>query len=186
MRRTYVDGNGEKYDLDIVEIDLRKGSLGDLLASAINAEEDDKKIKKKSHEIENFIKTSGHLPTLERWFKLGKKLQFVDDLELRDEKSKKEAFQRLFKDFEVDPKRNPSIKTIARYPKYMYNLSKIPKDLVFCNGMTWKKWFDILEYKRVWKNDKVLKDFVLKNSKLNWNAQKLRIELQKLNKELKK
>ena len=46
MKRKYVDGNGEEHYLDVIEVDLTKGSLEDLVEFAIEAEEDDKNIEK--------------------------------------------------------------------------------------------------------------------------------------------
>lgn len=186
IKRVYIDGDGKKHNLELIEVDLRKGSLEDLVETALTAEEDDRIIKKKSVEVKNFIrKTSGSKNALKRWYELGKILQFVDNLKLKGEKSKREAFQRLFKDLRVDPKRNPSVEKITRYPRHMYNLSKIPKKLVFHKGMTWSRWFDILEYKTIWGNHEILMKLVKRCCDNNWDEKRLRKELQTLNRTLK-
>jgi len=186
MKRVYIDGQGKKHNLELIEIDFRKGSLEDLVETALTAEEDDSIIKKMSIEVKNFIhKTAGSKDTLKRWYELGKILQFVDKLQLRDEKSRREAFKRLFKDLQVDPKRNPSVERITRYPEHMYTLSKIPSKLVFHKGMTWSRWFDILEYKTVWRNREILKKLVKRCCNNNWDEKRLRKELQTLNRTLK-
>lgn len=182
----YIDGEGKEYDLDAITIDLGKGSLEDLLGTALDADEDDRVIKRKAVEIGNFIhRTSGSRATLKKRYEMGKILQFVDDLNLKDEDSKREAFLRLFVDLRVDIKRNPSVEKVARYPHHMYTLSKIPEELVFYKGMTWARWFDILEYKSVWTNYEILKEVVKKCCDNNWNEGRLREELQTINRALK-
>lgn len=182
----YIDGDGVEYEFEPIEIDLRKGSLESLLEDALGADEDDRTIREKSKIIRKYIsKTAGNKDTLKRWYELGKLLQFVDDLNLRDDSSKREAFQRLFEDLEVDSIRNPSVAKIARYPEHMYRLAKLPKELVFYKGMTWSRWFDILEYKSICQNPMVLERIVRSCCKNNWSANVLRAELQKQNKEIK-
>lgn len=186
MKRKYVDGDGNEHYLDVIEVDLRNGSLEDLVESALTAEEDDKIIGDKAVEIEEYLKSAIYMNTLERWYYLGKKLQFIDTLELRDETSKNQAFKRIFSDLQVDLKKNPSFKTITRYPLHMYNLSKIPKNLVFYKGMTWSRWFDILEYKRIREDLALVKKTVIKCCGLNLNSKELRQELKRLNQDLKR
>lgn len=185
-RRKYVDGDGVEYEFDPIEIDLRKGTLESLLEDALGADEDDRIIKEKSKIVSKYIsRTTRSKDTLKRWYELGKLLQFVDNLNLRDDSSKREAFQRLFKDLEVDSVRNPSVAKIARYPEHMYRLAKLPRELVFYKGMTWSRWFDILEYKSIYQNHKVLGSIVRSCCNNNWSAKVLRAELQKQNKEIK-
>lgn len=183
-----MDGEGNVYELeDAIEIDLRKGPLEELLETALSADYDDRIIKNKAGKIKQYLKkTSGSTDLLERWYELGKLLHFIDDLKLKDERSKREALQRLFADLKVDTERNPSLKKIVRYPKHMYTLAKIPRKLVFTNGMTWSRWFDILEYKSVSSNPEILKEVVKKCCKGNWDTKALRRELQLLNKRLKR
>ena len=104
---------------------------------------------------------------------------------MRDDASKKEAFQRLFEDLEVDPERNPSVAKAARYPEHMYRLAKIPEKLVFYKGMTWSRWFDILEYRSICDNHRILEDIVKACCDNNQDAKTLRKELQELNKKIK-
>lgn len=183
-----MDGEGNVYELeDAIEIDLRKGPLEELLEIALSADCDDRIIKNKAGKIKQYLKkTSGSTNLLERWYELGKLLHFIDDLKLKDERSKREALQRLFADLKVDTERNPSLKKIVRYPKHMYTLAKIPRKLVFTTGMTWSRWFDILEYKSVSSNPEILKEVVKKCCKGNWDTKTLRRELQLLNKRLKR
>lgn len=186
MKRVYVDGEGKEHELELIEVDLGKGSLEDLVEVALTVEEDDTIIMEKAGVVKNFIrKTAGRKDTLKRWFELGKILQFVDSLHFKDEKSRREAFRRLFKDLRVDPKRHPSEGEIARYPEHMYDLSKIPRRLVFHKEMTWSRWFDILEYKAVWRDQEMLKSLVERCCDGNWNKKRLRKELQTLNRKLK-
>lgn len=186
-KRTFMDGEGNLYELeDAIEIDLQKGPLEELLEDALTAREDDRIIKDKAKEIKQFLKkTSNSTNLLKKWYELGKILQFIDDLKLKDEDSKKEALQRLFADLKVDVERNPSPSKIIRYPEHMYMLAKIPEEIVFYKGMTWSRWFDVLEYKSVSTDTGILKGVVEKCSKNNWNAKTLRRELQLLNKKLK-
>lgn len=183
----FVNGEGNAYELeDAVEIDLRKGPLEELLEDALTAHEDDRVIKDKAKEIKRYLKkASNSTNVLKKWYELGKILQFIDDLKLKDEDSKREAFQRLFADLNVDAERNPSPSKIIRYPGHMYMLAKIPEEIVFYEGMTWARWFDILEYKSIFSDTEILKGVVEKCCKNNWDAKTLRTELQLLNKRLK-
>ena len=123
--------------------------------------------------------------TLRKWYEVGKVLQFVDELNLRDDAARREAFQRLFDDLAVDINRNPSFNKLTRYPNHMYRLAGLPKTLIFSPNMTWSKWFDILEYRRVYENPVVLEKLVQNCSRHNWNANTLRHELQNQNRALK-
>jgi len=185
---TYKDGDGNKYKIEASMIDLSKGSLEELIGDALDAEEDDRVIKEKSKEIKKFInKNIDKKDKLDLWYSVGKKLQFVDNLSLNQEEDIKEAFKRLFEDLETTSAWNTKDSKAIRYPQHMYTLYKIiPKKIVFHKGMTWSKWFDILEYKNVVRNKKVLKELIHKCTKENWTAEKLRNKLQNLNKKLAK
>ena len=115
---------------------------------------------------------------------MGKKLQFVDSLHLNREEDRNEAFKRLFKDLRSSPVWNPSDAKAIRYPQHMYTLSRLPEKLVFHKGMTWARWFDILEYKSIANNMEILRTIIYKCTTENWNENELRSNLQKINKEL--
>ena len=186
-KRKYIDREGKEYIFeDSIEVNLKSGSLEDVLEVALKADEDDKIIQRKAIEIKNFIrKTSENKNTLKKWYELGKILRFVDRLNLKDEISKREAFQRLFQDLKVDTERNPSMEKIIRYPQHMYALSRVPRELVFYRGMNWSRWFDILEYKFILNNRKLLGEIVRECCENNWSTKKLRKELQIINRKLK-
>lgn len=185
-RGEYINGNGTVYRGDFLEASLKGGRLEDILEETLQADEDDKIIKKEAKKIKEFIDTtSGEKNRLERWYHLGKILQFTDRLELKGVSARKEAFRRLKKDLRVDTKRNPSLEKLTRYFEHMYILAKIPVKLVFYEGMTWSRWFDILEYKTIVKDKKILRQTVEKCCKNNWTADELRKELQSLNKMIK-
>jgi len=185
-RGQYINGNGTVYRGDFLEVKLNGGSLEELLEETLKADEDDEIIKKEAKKIKEFIEsTSGEKNRLKNWYNLGKILQFVDKLKLNSESARKEAFVRLKKDFRVDTKRNPSLEKLTRYFEHMYILAKIPVNLVFHEGMTWSRWFDILEYKAIVKDKKILCETVEKCCKNNWTADELRKQLQSLNKMIK-
>lgn len=181
----YKDRDGKEIEIVGTILDLSKGSLEDLISDALDAEADDKTIKKKSEEIKSFI--NAHVNDKNRlkcWYELGKKLQFVDSLHLNKEEDRNDAFKRLFKDLKSSPTWNTSDTKAIRYPQHMYTLSKLPKELVFHKGMTWARWFDILEYKSITNNMGILKKIVYKCTTENWNKDKLRSNLQRINREL--
>jgi len=180
----YTDRNGEDHEFEGFTLDLSKGSLDDLIGDAIDAEEDDKIIKEKSREIKEYINKNKNSKTkLKYWYKLGKILQFVDDLKLNSKEDQDEALLRIFKDLEpVWGGKNSS--KIKRYPYHMYTLSKLPEDLVLYEGMTWSRWFDILEYRKIVKNKDLLIKIIEECCKGNWTESKLRKELQKYNKQI--
>jgi len=182
----YVDGNGQVYEGDFLEVNLKEGNLEDLLNDALQAEEDDNIIGIEAAKIREYLKSAEReKDTLKKWYELGKMLQFVDRLNLNSETAKREAFTRLFKDLHVDAGRNPSLEKLERYPQHMYDLSKLPKDLVFYKGMSWSRWFDILEYKGIVNDKKILFEIVQKCCDNNWSASNLRKTLQSLNKKIK-
>ncbi len=183
----YVDGDGVEHILDnAIEITLGGGtSIEDLVEEALNIDEDDEVIKQKAKEIETFLKKNADKNALKKWYDLGQILQFVNELNLNDEASKKEAFRRLFLDLNVDTIRNPALEKIVRYPYHMYILSRIPQEMVFRKGMTWSKWFDILEYKAIVNNSNILNTLVKECCEKNWSSSVLRKKLQALNKKLK-
>ncbi len=186
-KRKYIDGDGKEYTFDdALEITLGSGSLENLLEEALDLDEDDEVIKRRAVEIKDYIKkTSRAKNVLRRWYNLGKILQFVDDLNLRDESSRNEAFRRLFHDLMVDKGRTPSLEKVSRYPEHMYMLAKIPEKIVFYSGMTWSRWFDILEYKAIVKDKQAIYRIVRDCCINNWTAKELRSQLQKLNRKIK-
>ena len=186
-RGRYINGNGTVYRGDFLEVKLNAGSLEELLEETLQADEDDEIIKKEAKKIKEFIEsTSGEKNRLKNWYNLGKILQFVDKLKLNSESARKEAFARLKKDLRVDTKRNPSLEKLTRYFEHMYILAKIPVKLVFHEGMTWSRWFDILEYKAIVRNKKILYSVVKRCCGNNWSAKELRRQLQVLNKKIKR
>lgn len=186
-KRIYIDGDGKEYTIEGSVIDLSKGSLDELIGDALDAEQDDKIIKQKSKEIRNFLKNiDKKSDKLKDWYNLGKLLQFVDGLNLKGEENRNEAFRRLFQDLKSSPIWNTSDSKIIRYPQHMYTLYKLPKELVFHKGMTWARWFDILEYRKIIDDKNILEELVIKCCKENWNEDKLRSELQIINKILSK
>lgn len=185
-RGEYIDGEGNVYRGDFLEVNLEGGNLEDLIEETLQADEDDKIIKKEAKKIKKLIDiTSGEEDTLRRWYKLGKMLQFVDRLNLRTESARKEAFVRLFRDLHVDIERNPSLEKLIRYPQHMYTLAKLPEKIVFYEGMTWSRWFDILEYKTIVRDRKILYNIVKECCKNNWTTQELRKRLQLMNRMIK-
>ncbi len=186
-KRTYIDGDGKEHLLrGAIEIDLSHGSLEEMLEDAVKAEDDDQVIAAKAEAISSFLKrTTKSKSTLDKWYQLGRLLQFIDNLKLVGEKAKREALERLFKDLGVDPSRDPSERNVLRYPYHMYTLAKLPKDMVFKAGMNWSKWFDILEYQRIVQNSVALKKLIDDCCTGNWDSTRLRQEVQKLNRLLK-
>lgn len=181
----YIDGDGNEHILEGSTLDLSKGSLEDLIVEAIDAESDDKIIKEKSQEIKKFIsKISDKKDKLKHRYELGGMLQFVDSLKLNSEEDKKAAFERLVIDLRTTSKWNPSTEKALRSPRHMYALYTIPEKIVFTNGMTWHRWFNILEYKSIVNNIEVLKELVHSCTRENWNESTLRKKVQKLNKQL--
>lgn len=183
----YKDGEGKEYKIEGSVLDLSQGSLEELIGDALAADQDDKILKEKSKEIKEFIENSSNIPNkLERWYELGKKLQFVDTLNLNSEEDRKQALERLFKDLKASsPIWRASDSKAIRYPQHMYTLSKLPREIVFYAGMTWARWFDILEYKVIINNTEILRNIVERCTVENWNEEKLRHHLQKINKELR-
>jgi len=184
---TYVDADGNEIVMeDAIVLDLSKGSLEDLIETAIDADIDDITIKEKANEIKKFLKEfPSKKVALERWYFLGKILSFVDKLNIVDEDAKREAFKRIFDDLKADSNRDPVVDKIVRYPLHMYNLARLPKDMVFSKNMTWSKWFDILEYNAVYQDKNLLREFVNKCSTQNWNSERIRKEVQNLNRKIK-
>jgi len=184
---TYIDADGKEIVMeDAIVLDLSKGSLEDLIETAIDAEIDDETIRKKANEIKIFLKEfPSDKGALEKWYQLGKILSFVDKLKIMDDDAKREAFRRIFDDLKADPDRDPAVDRIVRYPLHMYNLAKLPKSIVFIKNMTWSKWFDILEYNAVYQDRKLLGQFVRQCSAHNWNAGEIRKKVQILNRQLK-
>lgn len=183
----YKGRDGKEYPIEGSIVDLSKGSFEELIGEALDAETDDKAIKEKSKEIKDFINNVyvRKKDRLESWYNLGKKLQFVDTLHLKTEEDKNEAFVRLFKDLKSSPVwKNVSTSKVIRYPQHMYMLSKLPREVVFHKGMTWARWFDILEYRSIVNNIEMLKTIVYKCTTENWNEDKLRSSLQHVNKKL--
>lgn len=187
LSRKYVDGDKHEHDLSgAIEIDLTKGSLEELVGQMLDAHYDDSIIKEKSKMIRRFLKTeTSRMSALEVRWHVGRILQFVDKLNLKGNDARREAFQRLFDDLKVDPERNPSAAKLTRYPTHMYTLAQLPKELVFTKGMTWSRWFDILEYKHILRDRRVLKNLVRECCKHDWPEDELRRQVQSLNKKLK-
>lgn len=182
---TYKDGDGKEYKLEGSVIDLSKGSLEELVGEAIDAEADDEVLKRESREIKKFIKEHNEdEDKLKCWYELGGKLQFLDRLSLNSEEDRNEAFKRLFQDLKTSPTWTTSDAKAIRYPQHMYTLFKLPKELVFYKGMTWSRWFDILEYKSITNNPDILKNLVIKCTSEDWGEEQLRKNLQRINKEI--
>ncbi len=182
----YKDGDGKEYIIEGSVVDLSQGPLEELIGEALDAEDDDKVIKERGKEIKEYIKNHEKSQNkLRSWYELGKKLQFVDKLHLNTEEDRNEAFRRLFQDLKSSIW-DTSDSKIIRYPQHMYTLSKLPEKIVFYEGMTWSRWFDILEYKTITNNMELLEDIIKKCTIENWSEDDLRNNLQRINKELDK
>lgn len=189
----YIDGEGRKFKVDAVKIRFLPGmKLEDVLGQYIAATFDDTEIKKQAKETREYMEQTEGLDPLERYYKLGQKLQFIDKLSLNTKDDKREALNRLYADLGA----NPSIKmrkgispaSIRRNGEKAYMLAKLPKELVFTKGFTWSHWYDILDYPRIFENRAVLKDLVRRCSEEGWasgKTGKLRDELERINAELK-
>jgi len=197
----YIDGLGRKFRVDAVKIRLKPGmKLEDVVDQYITATLDDDIIRKQAREIREYMEQTEDLDSLERFYGLGQKLQFIDTLCSNSQQKRKgsiymtddrrQALKRLYADLGADPERKKSISQVSkihRYGERAYMLAKLPGDLVFTKGLTWSHWFDILEYPRIFQNYQVLEDMVRRCSEEGWasgKTGKLRDELQRINAEL--
>jgi len=200
-RYIYEDGEGRKFKVDAVRIKLKPSTkLEEVFDKYIILTQDDEIIKKHVKEIRNYMEQTEDLDSLERFYGLGQRLQFIDTLSSNSQEKRKgsiymtddrrDALKRLYVDLGADPERKKRISQVSkthRYGERAYMLAKLPKELVFTKRLTWSHWFDILEYPRIFENRQVLEDLVRRCSEEGWasgKTGKLRAELRRINAEL--
>jgi len=200
-RYIYEDGEGRKFKVDAVKVELEPSTkLEEVFDKYIILTQDDEIIKKHAKKIRDYMEQTKDLDSLDRFYGLGQKLQFIDTLSSNSQEKRKgsiymtddrrEALRRLYVDLGADPERKKRISKVSkihRYGERAYMLAKLPRELVFTRGLTWSHWFDILEYPRIYENRQVLEDLVRRSSEEGWasgKTGKLRAELQRINTEL--
>jgi hypothetical protein len=180
----YVDGAGKKHKLQAIRLDVSLGLDDQTVEEYLDASQDDKIIRSRGEEIGRYLEKTEKTDKLERYYELGRMLQFIDEISSNDE-DRKDALERLFKDLKI--RKTVAKDRLSRYPERAYMLAKLSRELVFLPGLTWSHWFDILEYPRIFENRTVLEYLVKKCSKEGWasgKTGKLRDELQRTNREL--
>jgi len=177
----YVDGSGRKHILDAIRIDVSSGVNEHVVDEYLDASQDDKIIRSKAPDIRNYLEQTEGTNKLERYYELGRRLQFIDEISSNHE-DRKQTLKRLFQDLKI--RKTLAKDRLDRYPERAYMLAKLPRELVFLPGLTWSHWFDILEYPHIFENHSVLDNIARKCSDEKWasgKTGKLRGELQKTN-----
>jgi predicted metalloendopeptidase len=180
----YVNGAGRTHTLDAIKIDVSSGVDDQVIDEYLDASEDDKIIRSKAPDIRRYLEQTEKMNSLERYYELGRMLQFIDEISTNDE-DRKQTLKRLFHDLKI--RKTLAKDRLDRYPERAYMLAKLPKELVFLPGLTWSHWFDILEYPHIFQNRVVLENIARRCSDERWASGKtgrLRGEIQKVNSSL--
>ena len=180
----YVDGAGRKHILDAIKIDVSSGVDDQVVEEYLDASQDDEVIRSKAPNIRRYLQQTQEMNRLERYYELGRLLQFIDDISSTVE-DRKQTLKRLFEDLKI--RKTVAKDRLDRYPERAYMLAKLPTELVFLPRLTWSHWFDMLEYPRIFENRSILESIARRCSEERWasgKSGKLRDELQRINAEL--
>ena len=77
----YIDGMNRKFKVEAVKIKVKPGmSLDDVVDKYLEATVDEDVLKNKAKEIREYLEETRDVDSLERFYKLGQMLQFIDTL----------------------------------------------------------------------------------------------------------
>lgn len=186
VRKKKIEINGKEIEADVFDTSLIPGSgtEGEAIDSLLREEEIEKEIK---NVLEKIRKISGKYPdrqkNIQYYYEVGQVLQFVDTKSFTNERGK--IWHRLAYDLEPalfgGKKKNPD--EAKRHPEFMYLLAKVDKK--YLNRANWDQWYEILKFKDVHKNDKLLNQILTECAKKNLAGIPLRNKIKQLRKKRK-
>jgi hypothetical protein len=183
VRRQRIKIDGKEIEVDVFDTKLIPGSGEEEKAIDLlyKEEEIEKEIK---NVIEKIKRISGKYSNRRKntlyYYEVGQVLQFVDKKNITNERGK--IWHRLAYDLEPalfgGKKKNPD--EAKRYPEFMYLLAKVDKK--YLDRANWDQWYEILKFKDIYKDDKILKQILIECSNKNLSGIPLRNKIKQLRK----
>ena len=185
LRKKKIIIDGKEVEADIFDTSLRPGSgkEDEAIESLYREEEIEEVIHKVLGEID-FIAEQYKKRKKDIWFyyKVGEKLQFVDENFIEE---KNRIWERIAGNLRPEiffGKKMPPKTHQERYPEIMYLLAKQKKENV--PRITWSHWFEILQYSRIYKDQKILEELLKECESRKYSSWQLRKRVQEINKPL--
>lgn len=186
LRRQKIEIDGKEIEVDVFDTRLipGRGKEEEAVNQLLKEEEIEKEIK---NVIEKINKISEKYPNKQKnilyYYEVGQVLQFVDTKSFANERGK--IWHRLAYDLEPElfggKKKNPD--EAKRHPEFMYLLAKMDKR--YLNKANWDQWYEILKFKDVYKNEKLLNQILTESAKKNLAGIPLRNKIKQLRKKRK-
>jgi hypothetical protein len=157
LRRKTLIINGKEVGVDVFDTSLKPGSgkEEEAIEQLLKEEEIEKEIKNVIGEIKKISeKYPDKHKNISYYYEVGQVLQFIDKMNLKNERGK--IWHRFAYDLEPDlfsgKKKNPD--EAKRHPEFMYLLAKVDKNYI--NKASWDQWYEILKFKEIYKDIKLL------------------------------
>lgn len=183
IRRKKIEINGKEIEVDVFDtrLILGSGEEEDAAIQLLKEEEIEKEIKKV---IESIKKIAERYPNKHKnilyYYEVGDVLQFVDKKNLTN--NRRMIWHRLAYDLEPDlfggKKKTPD--EAKRHPEFMYLLAKIDKK--YLRKANWDQWYELLKFKDIYKQQKLLEQILTECKNNNLSGIKLRNKIRQLRK----
>lgn len=183
IKKIIIDG--KEVEVDVFDTSLRPGSgkEEEAIESLYKEEEIEQVIHKVLRDIDSIAeKYKKGKKDIWFYYKVGEKLQFVDKDFIE---AKNRIWERIAGNLRPEiffGKKIPPETHQERYPEIMYLLAKQKKESV--PRITWSHWFEILQYSRIYKDQKILEELLKECESRKYSSGQLRKRVQEINKTL--
>ncbi len=184
IRRKKIKIDGKEIEVDVYDTRLIPGSGKEEAAIESLYREDkiEDEIQKAVKKIDSVAEEyKERKKDIWYYYKVGEILQFVDDKEFLDakgaiwERMADNLRPELFTGSKIPPKK-PKI-----YPERMYLLAKQNREDI--ERVTWSHWFEILQYPKIYKNQKVVAQLLRECEEKRLSSGELRKRIQQVKKQ---
>ena len=185
IKKQFIEVNGKKVEVSIFGTSIKLNETN-TLASIDNLLEEEK-IERSIRNILEKIKPVAQkypikmrMKNLQYYYEIGRILQFVDKGGYTDMRGL--IWERMAND--LNPEFFGGRKKIRaeakRHPEFMYLLGKIPKE--YLEQLSWDRWYEVLKFKKIYKDKKLLKQIINDCKKENLSGIPLRNRIKELRK----
>lgn len=185
IKRKTIKINGREIEVDAYDTRLIPGSgkEEEAIESLYREDKIEEEIQKAIKKIDAMAtEYKGEKRDIWYYYKVGKILQFVDDNEFLDVKGSiwERMADNLRPELFTGSKRPP--KKAKTYPERMYLLAKQNREDI--ERVTWSHWFEILQYPKIYKNQKVVAQLLKECEKKRLSSGELRKRIQEVKKQV--
>ena len=185
IKRKKIILNGREVEVDVFNTSLvpGRGDEEKVIEGLLKEEEIEKEINDKLQEIDSVQKDYAEKDK-DIWFyyKIGNILQFVDLINLTEQRG--QIWERIAGNLrpEIFFGKSKPPKKSRLYPELMYLLAKQNREDI--PRVSWSHWYEILQYSKVFKNQKILQMLLRECEEKHLSSDLLRNHVQKINKNL--